>query len=66
MGRKRCGKLLATDKVAQVLDIERTAMIRVRAGISYALAKAMDEGHCGLPMDALTGLTAQLIAVPRR
>jgi hypothetical protein len=22
-------------------------MIRVRAGISYALTEAMDEGHCG-------------------
>jgi hypothetical protein len=24
-------------------------MIRARAGIGYALAEAMDEGHCGLP-----------------
>ena len=22
-------------------------MVRVRAGISYALTEAMDEGHCG-------------------
>ena len=28
-------------------------MIRVRAGICYALAEAMDEGHCGLPVDEL-------------
>ena len=28
-------------------------MIRARAGIGYALAEAMDEGHCGLPVDEL-------------
>ena len=39
-------------------------MIRVRAGISYALAEAMDEGHCGLPADELAALTAKLIEVP--
>ena len=26
----------------------------VRAGISYALTEAMDEGHCGLPTEELT------------
>ncbi len=31
------------------LGVETTAMIRARAGISYALTEAMDEGHCGLP-----------------
>jgi exodeoxyribonuclease V alpha subunit len=37
------------DAIAMKLGIEMTAMIRVRAGISYALTTAMDEGHCGLP-----------------
>jgi exodeoxyribonuclease V alpha subunit len=37
------------DQIAQRLGIEPTAMIRARAGIGYALAEAMDEGHCGLP-----------------
>ena len=27
----------------------KAAMVRVRAGISYALTEAMDDGHCGLP-----------------
>jgi hypothetical protein len=31
------------------LGIEKTAMIRARAGLGYALAEAMNEGHCGLP-----------------
>jgi exodeoxyribonuclease V alpha subunit len=37
------------DQIAAKLGIEKTALIRVRAGISFALAEAMDDGHCGLP-----------------
>jgi exodeoxyribonuclease V alpha subunit len=55
---------LTADKVAEKLGIEKAAMIRVRAGVSYALAEATDEGHCGLPVDELTELTAKLIEVP--
>src|SRR5438477_9825318 len=43
---------------------EKTALIRVRAGISYALAEAMDEGHCGLPADELAPLTQKLLDIP--
>jgi exodeoxyribonuclease V alpha subunit len=38
-------------------------MIRVRAGISYALTEAMDEGHCGLPTGELTPLAEKLLEV---
>ena len=41
------------DAIAMRLGVEKTAMIRLRAGVSFALAEAMDEGHCGLPMDEL-------------
>jgi exodeoxyribonuclease V alpha subunit len=34
------------------LGIEKTAMIRVRAGVSFALTEAMDEGHCGCQTSA--------------
>src|ERR1700704_3358632 len=44
------------DAIAMKLGIEKTAMIRVRAGISYALTEAMDEGHCGLPTEELVPL----------
>ena len=54
---------LTADRVAEKLGIARTAMIRVRAGVSYGLAEAMDEGHCGLPADELVDLTAKLIEV---
>src|SRR5499427_3730824 len=44
------------DAIAMKLGIDKTAMIRVRAGISYALTEAMDAGHCGLPTDELVTL----------
>jgi hypothetical protein len=48
------------------LGIEKTAVIRVRAGISYALTEAMDEGHCGLPTDELVPLAEKLLEVPQQ
>ena len=35
----------------------------MRAGISYALAEATDEGHCGLPVEELIPLTQKLLEV---
>src|SRR5690349_20841977 len=55
---------LTADQIAAKLGIEKTALIRVRAGISYALAEAMDEGHCGLPTEELRALAAELLEVP--
>jgi exodeoxyribonuclease V alpha subunit len=49
------------DQIAAKLGIEK---IRVRAGISFALAEAMDDGHCGLPNEELLALTVQLLEVP--
>src|ERR1700726_2162248 len=51
------------DAIAMRLGIDKTAMIRVRAGISYALTEAMDEGHCGLPTDELVPLAVGLLEV---
>ena len=53
------------DAIAMRLGIERTAMIRVRAGISYALSEAMDDGHCGLPTGELEPLAVELLEVPK-
>src|SRR5207248_3552454 len=51
------------DQIAAKLGIEKTALIRVRAGISFALAEAMDDGHCGFPEEELVPLTQKLIEV---
>jgi exodeoxyribonuclease V alpha subunit len=53
------------DAIAIRLGIEKTAMIRIRAGISYALTEAMAEGHCGLPTSELQTLAAELLDAPQ-
>ena len=54
------------DQLASRLDIEKTAMIRVRAGISFGLVEATSDGHCGLPVAELTRITAKLLDVEPR
>ena len=54
----------SADLIADKLGIEKTAMIRARADIGYALAEAMDEGHCGLPREQLLTMAAKLLEVP--
>lgn len=53
------------DAIAMKLGIEKGAVIRVRAGISFALTEAMDEGHCGLPTEELIPLAEELLEVPQ-
>ena len=53
----------SADQIAQKLGIEKDAMIRVRVGVSYALAEAMDDGHCGLPEDDLLRAGVELLEV---
>jgi exodeoxyribonuclease V alpha subunit len=54
----------SADLIASKLGIEKTAMIRARAGVSYALTEAMDDGHCGLPHEQLLAMAATLLEVP--
>lgn len=51
------------DTIAQKLGIDKTAMVRIRAGISFALTQAMGDGHCGLPVNDLKSLAAELLEV---
>jgi exodeoxyribonuclease V alpha subunit len=51
------------DRIAANLGVARDAPMRVRAGISFALAEAMDEGHCGLPEEELVQSTCELLEV---
>src|SRR5271163_2292539 len=53
------------DAIAMKLGIEKAAMIRLRAGVSYALTEATDEGHCGLPTDKLIPLAEELLEAPK-
>ena len=51
------------DAIALRLGLARDAPQRLNAGVSYALQTAMDEGHCGLPVDRLVRLAADLLDV---
>ena len=52
------------DAIAMRLGIEKTAEVRVRAGVGHALTEAMDDGHCGLPTGKLLPLAASLLEAP--
>ncbi len=54
---------LSADKVAMKLGIGRDSLIRARAGISYALSEALNEGHCALPMDELISAAETLLNI---
>ena len=56
---------ITADKIASNIGIEKTSLVRARAGISYALAKSMNHGHCGLPEDELVPVAEQLLEIPR-
>ena len=46
------------------VGIARDSPLRARAGISYALAEASGEGHCGLPREQLIELATKLLEIP--
>lgn len=51
------------DAIAAKLGYAKDDPRRVRAGVSHALATAMDDGHCGLPRDDLLRSAATLLGV---
>ena len=53
------------DAIAARLGIEAMAMVRLRAGVNYALLEASGEGHCGLPTAELLKLAGELLEVER-
>lgn len=55
----------SADAIAMKLGFDKTAMVRVRAGISFALTEAMNDGHCGLPTDDLIAKATELLEVPQ-
>jgi exodeoxyribonuclease V alpha subunit len=51
------------DAIAMKLGMTHEAPQRVRAGISFALQEATDEGHCALPAKALVDLATKLLEI---
>ena len=55
----------SADTIAQNLGIERTSILRARAGVSYALNEASgSQGHCCLPRPQLVKLAVELLEIP--
>jgi exodeoxyribonuclease V alpha subunit len=54
---------LSADTIARKVGIERDSPLRARAGVSYALAEAAGEGHCGLPRSQLVSLAVKLLDI---
>ncbi|HYU10965.1 MAG TPA: helix-hairpin-helix domain-containing protein, partial [Stellaceae bacterium] len=54
----------SADQIALRLGIDKTAAVRVRAGISHALDEAISDGHCGLPVEELVPFAETLLEVP--
>ena len=55
---------LSADTIAQKIGIAMDSPMRAQAGVSYALAKASGQGHCGLPHDELVTLAVELLKMP--
>jgi exodeoxyribonuclease V alpha subunit len=55
---------LSADTIAQKIGIAPDSPLRARAGVSYALAEASSEGHCGLPYTELVPLAVKLLQIP--
>lgn len=55
---------LTADRIAERLGVPKTALVRARAGIGFALLEAMDDGHCGLPVSRLKQAASALLQVP--
>ncbi|HEX2555116.1 MAG TPA: ATP-dependent RecD-like DNA helicase [Microvirga sp.] len=53
----------AADRLALGLGVGRTAPLRIEAGITASLVEAMNEGHCGLPLDVVRSDAARLLGV---
>lgn len=54
---------VSADRIASSLGIEPHSMIRVRAGVGWVLAQALDAGHCGLPRADLVESAARQLTV---
>ena len=53
------------DAMAMKMGMTREAPQRLRAGVSFALQEATDDGHCGLPVENLVTLATKLLDVDK-
>ena len=51
------------DEIARRLGVPHDSLARACAGLAHVLLTATNDGHCGLPIDALKGEAEQLLSV---
>lgn len=54
---------LTADRIARAVGIPHDSPERVKAGLSYALSQAADQGHCHLPEERLISDAVKLLQV---
>ncbi|ARQ70480.1 SF1B family DNA helicase RecD2 [Streptomyces marincola] len=54
---------LTADRIARAVGIPQDSPERVKAGLSYALSQATDQGHCYLPEERLIADAVKLLQV---
>lgn len=55
---------LTADTIAQKMGIEKTSLLRAKAGIRYALFQEVDNGNCAFPQASLLPQAADLLEIP--
>jgi len=55
---------LSADTIAKKVGIALDSPLRAQAGVSYALAEASAQGHCGLPHAELVPMAVKLLQIP--
>lgn len=53
----------SVDTIAIQAGIPKDSLIRARAGLTHTLAKAMEDGHCGLPVSSLLETARSLLEI---
>jgi exodeoxyribonuclease V alpha subunit len=54
---------VTADRIAARLGFDPQCDLRIRAGVGYILAQAIDDGHCGLPRPEVIESTARQLQV---
>ena len=55
---------LTADQIAQKIGIEKTSLLRAKAGIRHALFEEVGNGNCAYPRAALLAQAAELLDIP--
>ena len=55
---------LTADTIAQKMGIEKTSILRAKAGIRHALFEEVGNGHCGYPKALLIPQAVELLDIP--